>query len=96
MVLLLFLVGLELKPALLWQMRREIFGLGALQVVASGILLAAIAWLAYFSVEAAIVVGFGLALSSTAFALQLLEDSGECICGHGRAPWSRHSCRPAV
>lgn len=75
-VLLLFIVGLELKPSRLWEMRSEIFGLGAGQVVISGILLSVLAWAIYFSPASAVVVGFGLALSSTAFALQLLEDSG--------------------
>ncbi|MEM9676551.1 MAG: monovalent cation:proton antiporter-2 (CPA2) family protein [Pseudomonadota bacterium] len=73
-VLLLFLVGLELNPMRLWSMRGEIFGLGTAQVVLSGLGIALVAWLAYFSLASALVVGFGLALSSTAFALQLLED----------------------
>ncbi|MEL6744196.1 MAG: monovalent cation:proton antiporter-2 (CPA2) family protein, partial [Pseudomonadota bacterium] len=73
-VLLLFLVGLELNPTRLWSMRGEIFGLGTAQVVLSGLGIALVAWLAYFSLASALVVGFGLALSSTAFALQLLED----------------------
>ena len=87
-VLLLFIVGLELKPSRLWEMRREIFGLGAAQVVLSGIVLTLVARYTYFSWNAAIVVGFGLALSSTAFALQLLEDSNEDRLPHGKKAFS--------
>ena len=87
-VLLLFIVGLELKPSRLWDMRREIFGLGALQVVISGILLSLIAWALYFNPPAAIIVGFGLALSSTAFALQLLEDMNDDRTVYGKRAFS--------
>ena len=87
-VLLLFIVGLELKPSRLWAMRREIFGMGAAQVVLSSIALTLIAWWLYFSLPAAIVVGTGLALSSTAFALQLLEDANEERLPHGKKAFS--------
>ena len=87
-VLLLFIVGLELKPSRLWDMRREIFGLGALQVVISGILLSLIAWGLYFNPPAAIIVGFGLALSSTAFALQMLEDMNDDRTVYGKRAFS--------
>ena len=87
-VLLLFLVGLELKPARLWDMRTEIFGLGASQVLASGVVLAVAAWLIYFEWRAAIAVGFGLALSSTAFALQLLEEKGDESTKYGNRAFS--------
>ncbi|NRB32344.1 MAG: cation:proton antiporter [Rhizobiaceae bacterium] len=87
-VLLLFIVGLELNPSRLWDMRRQIFGLGASQVVISGIVLSLLAWQIHFSWNAAIVVGFGLALSSTAFALQLLEDSNEDRLPHGKKAFS--------
>lgn len=76
-VFLLFIIGLELKPSRLWSMRRDIFGLGLAQVVASG---AALALLGRYGMQlsfgAAIIAGFGLSLSSTAFALQILEDEG--------------------
>lgn len=87
-VLLLFIVGLELNPSRLWDMRRQIFGLGASQVILSGIVLTVLAWLAYFQLNAAIVVGFGLALSSTAFALQLLEDANEDRTPYGKKAFS--------
>ena len=87
-VLLLFLVGLELKPARLWDMRTEIFGLGGSQVLLSGILLAGLAWWLRFEWTAALAVGFGLALSSTAFALQLMEERGEINKPFGKRAFS--------
>lgn len=88
-VFLLFLIGLELKPSRLWSMRREIFGLGLAQVVASGLALAVLAaFLADFSWQAAIVVGFGLALSSTAFAMQTLESQGATSTRHGQTTFA--------
>lgn len=77
-VLLLFIIGLELKPSRLWSLRRAIFGLGLSQVMVSGAVLAGIAWLfAGFGLSASIIVGYGLALSSTAFAMQILEENGD-------------------
>jgi glutathione-regulated potassium-efflux system protein KefB len=77
-VLLLFVIGLELRPERLWQLRRMIFGLGLAQVLACGALLAGAAVLLLdLPLKAAIVVGSALALSSTAFALQLLQERGE-------------------
>ena len=87
-VLLLFLVGLELKPARLWDMRSEIFGLGASQVVASAILIGIVAYLLDLGLNASIVIGFGLALSSTAFAMQMLETSGSKSKPYGRRAFS--------
>jgi monovalent cation:H+ antiporter-2, CPA2 family len=77
-VFLLFVIGLELKPARLWSMKLAIFGLGLLQVIATGLALAALAYVAVgLSWQAAAIAGFGLALSSTAFAMQILEERGE-------------------
>ncbi|GAB4364210.1 MAG: monovalent cation:proton antiporter-2 (CPA2) family protein [Oricola sp.] len=84
-VFLLFIIGLELKPARLWNLRRDIFGLGLAQVMVTGIALSAMAhYLAGFRFGAAATIGFGLALSSTAFALQGLEERGEINRRHGR------------
>ncbi len=75
--LLLFLVGLELSPARLWALRRDIFGLGLAQVVASGIVISLlVALLASFSPAAALALGLPLALSSTAQVLPLLQSAG--------------------
>lgn len=74
-VMLLFVVGLELNPGRLWALRRDIFGLGSLQVVVCGLMLAAALFLATsFTWQAALVVGLALALSSTALDVQILQD----------------------
>ena len=75
--LLLFLVGLELSPSRLWRMRKDIFGLGLLQVVLCGLAVAGIVWLATgSSVAAALALGLPLALSSTAQVLPMLQSAG--------------------
>ncbi|NBB49884.1 potassium transporter TrkA [Rhizobium sp. CRIBSB] len=88
-VLLLFVIGLELKPSRLWHMRRDIFGLGTSQVMLTGLVLTALV-LAVGLVDwrGALVAGFGLALSSTAFALQLLEDHGDMNSRYGQRSFS--------
>ncbi|MCB1490194.1 MAG: monovalent cation:proton antiporter-2 (CPA2) family protein, partial [Rhodobiaceae bacterium] len=87
-VLLLFVIGLELKPSRLWAMRHDIFGLGAGQVVVTGILLALFFVLIGWETARAIVVGFGLALSSTAIGLQTLEERNERPTLHGHKAFS--------
>lgn len=75
--LLLFLVGLELNPARLWRMKRDILGLGLLQVVLCGLAITAVIGLfTPFSWEAALALGLPLALSSTAQVLPMLQSSG--------------------
>jgi glutathione-regulated potassium-efflux system protein KefB len=83
-VLLLFLIGLELRPKRLWSMRMSIFGLGGAQVAISAALLAAVAVVFGLAWPAALFAGLALSLSSTAFALQLLEEKGELALRHGR------------
>ncbi|UYU32240.1 glutathione-regulated potassium-efflux system protein KefB [Siccibacter colletis] len=75
-VFLMFIIGLELNPSKLWQLRRSIFGVGAAQVLFSAALLAGLLMLTDFSWQAAVVGGIGLAMSSTAMALQLMRDKG--------------------
>ncbi len=75
-VFLMFIIGLELNPAKLWQLRRSIFGVGAAQVLISAGVLAALLMVTRFSWQAALVGGIGLAMSSTAMALQLMRDKG--------------------
>src|SRR5262245_35326237 len=88
-VFLLFIIGLELKPSRLWALRAQIFGLGLAQVLLSGFALALLAFLfAGFGWQAAIIVGFGLALSSTAFALQILEQEGTTNTHFGQKAFS--------
>ncbi len=83
-VLLLFVIGLELRPKRLWAMRNAVFGLGSAQVGATGIVLAVAALLLGFPWQTAIFIGFALALSSTAFALQVMEETGDLTARHGR------------
>ena len=75
-VFLMFIIGLELNPAKLWQLRRSIFGVGAAQVMLSAVVLAGLLMLTAFSWQAAVVGGIGLAMSSTAMALQLMREKG--------------------
>ncbi|MEL4204282.1 glutathione-regulated potassium-efflux system protein KefB [Plesiomonas shigelloides] len=75
-VLLLFIIGLELNPGKLWQMRRPIFGLGALQVLLTAGLLVGLLLLLGFSWQSALISGLGLAMSSTAMGLQLMREYG--------------------
>ncbi|WGY48035.1 glutathione-regulated potassium-efflux system protein KefB [Vibrio sp. ABG19] len=75
-VLLLFLIGLELNPKKLWQMRGPILGLGGAQVVVTGAVLSSLACLLGMSWQSSLVVGLGLALSSTAIALRVIDEQG--------------------
>ncbi|WP_017350043.1 glutathione-regulated potassium-efflux system protein KefB [Pantoea sp. A4] len=75
-VFLMFIIGLELNPSKLWALRRSIFGVGAAQVIISAALLGVILWLSHFAWQAAVIGGIGLAMSSTAMALQLMRDKG--------------------
>jgi len=88
-VLLLFLVGLELAPARLWQLKRNIFGLGLAQVTLCGL---ALAGLVYFtttaSIGAALALGLPLALSSTAQVLPLLQSAGRLNTPNGERAFS--------
>ena len=87
--LLLFLIGLELRPARLWTMRSAIFGLGAGQVVVTSILLTPVLAYAFDAGwDKAAFVALALSLSSTAFVLQVLEEKGELTTRHGRSAFS--------
>ena len=87
-VLLLFIIGLELQPSRLWILRRMVFGLGASQVFASALAIAAAAYLLGLSLATATIIGFVLALSSTAFVLQMLAEKQQLTTTHGRAGFS--------
>ncbi|KPL92510.1 glutathione-regulated potassium-efflux system protein KefB [Vibrio splendidus] len=73
-VLLLFLIGLELNPKKLWQMRAPILGLGGAQVLITTLIITAIACLFGLTWQTSLVIGMGLALSSTAIALRVIEE----------------------
>lgn len=85
-VLLLFVIGIELKPSRLWLMRRQVFGLGTAQVVLTGLVLAAVGYLSFgMSPRVAILAGPALALSSTAFVFQILAAQRHLNSQYGRA-----------
>src|SRR5690606_16284971 len=75
-VILLFLIGLEVRPALLWQMRTAIFGLGLAQMSACAALIAVIGYALGVDWRVAVAGGLILGLSSTAIVLQSLEEKG--------------------
>jgi monovalent cation:proton antiporter-2 (CPA2) family protein len=83
-ILFLFIVGLELKPRRLWALRRSLFGMGAIQLVITGLLLALLVS-ADKPMTGTLILGFALALSSTAFALQMLSEKKQMASRHGRA-----------
>lgn len=87
-IFLLFIIGIELKPSRLWVMRRSVFGLGTAQVLATGTAITLIALVLEMSTRSALIVGFGLALSSTAFGLQVLADKGELGTTYGRSAFA--------
>jgi monovalent cation:proton antiporter-2 (CPA2) family protein len=87
-VFLLFVIGIEMKPARLWVMRRWVFGLGLSQLLITGAALAGIAVTLGLALKTAIIVGFGLALSSTAFGLQLLIEKRELTSLTGRTSFA--------
>lgn len=87
-VLLLFIIGLELQPSRLWVMRRLVFGVGSLQVVLTAGALGLGAWLVGVPPAPAAVIGAALALSSTAFVLQMLAEKKELTTSYGRTSFS--------
>ena len=73
-VMMLFLIGLELQPAVLWQLRKPILGMGGLQVMVTTLAIASIALLFGLSWQVGVAIGLILSLSSTAIALQILGE----------------------
>lgn len=88
-VMLMFIIGLELSPKRLWLMRHAVFGAGLAQVLLCGAAIGGVA-MAFFQQHwtSATVLGLGLALSSTAFVLQLLAERRELHMPHGRLAFS--------
>ena len=84
-VLLLFIIGLELSPRRLWLMRKAVFGVGLTQVALSGMVIGGVAYLGFSQPwQTSVVLGLGLALSSTAFGLQILAERKQLNSSHGR------------
>lgn len=82
-VLLLFVIGLEMQPSRLWALRRNVFGLGSLQILLAGLAITLYASLSVDAWETALFIGLTLSLSSTAFVMQLLQERGELASRHG-------------
>jgi len=83
-VMLLFIIGLEMRPSKLWGLRREIFGLGAAQVVACWALLTLVGTTFGLPWEAALIGAAGFVLSSTAVIMQMLDERGELLTSRGQ------------
>lgn len=84
----LFLIGLELRPRRLWAMRNSVFGAGGAQVVITIIAFTLLALYGGLDSGPSLIVGLALSLSSTAFALQTLDEQGELTTRHGRLSFS--------
>jgi glutathione-regulated potassium-efflux system ancillary protein KefC len=87
-VLMLFLVGLELEPQRLWNLRRPIFGWGSAQVIACAALICIVGMIAGVPWRIAVVASLGLALSSTAIALQVMGERNLLPTSSGQAAFS--------
>lgn len=83
-VMFLFIIGLEMQPSRLWGLRREIFGLGALQVGVCALLLTGVGLAGGFPIAQSFVAGAGFVLTSTAIVMQLLEERGEIAVPKGQ------------
>ncbi len=83
-VMFLFIIGLEMRPARLWSLRKEIFGLGLLQVLVCGGLLTLTALAFGFAPEVAFIGAMGFVLSSTAVIMQVMDERNEINTPHGQ------------
>ena len=91
-VMFLFVVGLEMQPSRLWGMRRQIFGLGSLQVLVCGALLTGVGVLGGLPLPVAFIAAMGFVLTSTAIVMQILEERGVTATPRGAA----HRRHPAA
>ncbi len=87
-VMMLFVIGLELRPAMLWQMRGPILGLGGAQVAVTAAAAAGVAAFFGLAWQVAVAIGFIVAMSSTAIVLQLLNERGQMRTAGGRAAFA--------
>uniref|UniRef100_UPI0025F1948C monovalent cation:proton antiporter-2 (CPA2) family protein n=1 Tax=uncultured Xylophilus sp. TaxID=296832 RepID=UPI0025F1948C len=83
-VMFLFVIGLEMQPSRLWNLRRQIFGLGLLQVATCGLLLTGLGILGGFAPAVAFIGAMGFVLSSTAIVMQMLDERGETSTPRGQ------------
>lgn len=90
-VIFLFVIGLEMKPSHLWHLRRQIFGLGSMQVVLAAILLTIVGMLFGFSWQVSFVGASGFVLTSTAIVMSVLASATSCPPPAGRK-WCPSCC----
>ncbi|PXW83442.1 Kef-type potassium/proton antiporter (CPA2 family) [Nitrosomonas sp. Nm84] len=83
-VMFLFVIGLEMRPSHLWSLRRDIFGLGSLQIIFCTIALTGIGIAFGFSVAVSFISAMGFVLTSTAIVMQLLEERGDIALPRGQ------------
>ncbi|MDB5613253.1 MAG: potassium transporter [Devosia sp.] len=83
-VMFLFIIGLEMEPAKLWALRKQIFGLGVIQVGVCGALLTGVGVLLGFAPVVAFIFGMGFVLTSTAIVMQILGERGELSTDSGQ------------
>ncbi|HVV32043.1 MAG TPA: cation:proton antiporter, partial [Vitreimonas sp.] len=83
-VMFLFLIGLEMRPAKLWSLRRDIFGLGLAHVIVCAALLTGVGILYGLAPSVALIAGMGFVLSSTAVIIKMMEDAGETATAEGQ------------
>ena len=87
-VLMLFLIGLEMQPMVLWKMRRTIFGMGGTQMILSFLVIGTVAYLAGYQINQSLSIGLIMALSSTAIVLQTLDEKGLLNNSGGRSSFA--------
>jgi glutathione-regulated potassium-efflux system protein KefB len=87
-VLLLFLIGLEMKPRRLWDLRHMLFGLGSMQIIVSALLIATYFRLFQLAWPIALLIGVSFALSSTAIVIQMLREKGEIASVYGQTAFA--------
>ncbi|MEP7043181.1 MAG: monovalent cation:proton antiporter-2 (CPA2) family protein [Dokdonella sp.] len=83
-VMFLFVIGLEMQPTHLWNLRRDIFGLGALQISVCAVMLTTVGLLFGMSLAASFIGAMGFVLTSTAIVMQLLGERGDLALPHGQ------------
>lgn len=87
-IMMLFLIGLELEPAMLWKLRKLIVGLGSLQVMITTSVLIAIGLMLGYEWRSTVAVSMALALSSTALVLQMLQEKNLLKTAEGEASFA--------
>jgi len=87
-VMMLFVIGLELEPSLLWKMRSSILGLGGMQVLITSLIITAFAFIIGTPWQASVALGLTLSLSSTAIVLQTMNEKGLIKTDSGQSSFS--------